>query len=71
MNSDRAAAWKSYFELVKKAGTLNYIDLISQAGIKSPFEPNSVNEVALAAYEYLLSIEKSVSEQDAETANRG
>ena len=64
MNLDRDAAWKSYFELVKKAGTLNYIDLISQAGIASPFGQNSVNEVAVAAYEYLLSIEKTVSEHD-------
>ncbi len=70
MREDRQKAWDSYFALVQKAGTRDYLTLLSEAGIRSPFEHGAIHEVATAAYEYLVSIEKSVSEQDAEAANR-
>ena len=45
MESDREAAWKSYIELLRKAGTGKLTDLIKEAGLKSPFEPDCIDTI--------------------------
>jgi len=45
MQSNKAAAWKSYIDLMKKAGTLKLTDLIAEAGLKSPFENGCIETI--------------------------
>ena len=46
MEKDRAAAWTSYIELLKKAGTRKLTDLLEEAGLKSPFDPECIATIA-------------------------
>lgn len=68
MNRDRAAAWDGYFDMIQKAGTRDYNTLLAEAGIPSPFASGTLKALAGKAYEYLISIEKSVSALDARQA---
>ena len=45
METDRAAAWKSYLELLKKAGTKKLTDVVHEAGLKSPFDPDCIDTI--------------------------
>jgi len=38
VESNKSAAWRSYIDLLKKAGTCKLSDIVAQAGLKSPFE---------------------------------
>jgi len=38
MGKNKEAAWQSYVDLVKKAGTRRFTDLVAEGGLKSPFE---------------------------------
>jgi len=58
MEKDRKAAWKSYLELTKKAGTLRFTDVIAEAGLKSPFEPACMEEIVKGASELLEKLKK-------------
>jgi oligoendopeptidase F len=42
METDRDAAWKSYLELLKKAGTKKFTDIVTEAQLKSPFDPDCI-----------------------------
>jgi oligoendopeptidase F len=45
METDKASAWKSYIALLKKAGTEKLSDLVSDAGLKSPFDPDCLGMI--------------------------
>ena len=53
METDSEAAWKSYIELLKKAGTKKLTDVVTEAGLKSPFEPGCIESIAGGAFKIL------------------
>jgi len=53
MESDKAAAWKSYIELLRKAGTKKFTDVVLEAGLKSPFEEDCMKTLVSGAKELL------------------
>jgi len=56
METDREAAWKSYLELLKKAGTRKLTDIIAEAGLKSPFEPDCIETIVSGAAKILKTL---------------
>ena len=53
MEADREAAWKSYLELLKKAGTKKLTDVVLEAGLKSPFDPDCIDFIIAGASKLL------------------
>ena len=53
MESDREAAWKSYLGLCGKAGTKKLTEVISEAGLKSPFDPDCMDTIIAGASKIL------------------
>jgi len=53
MESNKKAAWKSYIDLLKKAGTMKLTDVIACAGLKSPFEAGCMDTITKGAEELL------------------
>lgn len=53
MQRDPADAWARYLRLVKKAGTETFDELVRTAGLRSPFESGTLQEVANAASVWL------------------
>ena len=49
MESNKTAAWKSYIDLLEKAGTRKLTDLIAEAGLKSPFESGCIETLTNGA----------------------
>jgi len=56
MESNTPAAWKSYIDLLKKAGTLKLTDLIAEAGLNSPFDSGSIETLKNGVDELLNKI---------------
>jgi len=56
METNKKAAWKSYIDLLKKAGTLNFSDIIAEAGLKSPFESGCMELIVEGAEELLANM---------------
>ena len=42
METNKTAAWKSYIDLLKKAGTRKLTDIVAEAGLKSPFDGSCI-----------------------------
>lgn len=59
MEKDPAAAWASYLELCKQGGSKSFTGLIADAGLKSPFEEDCLDEVIAFAQNYLASVDDS------------
>jgi len=53
MESNKTAAWKSYIDLLVKAGTKKLTDLVAEAGLKSPFESGCAEGIAEGVEELL------------------
>jgi len=53
METNKTAAWNSYTDLLRKAGTRTFSDLIAEAGLKSPFESGSMDALVKGADELL------------------
>ena len=51
--SDHAKAWDKYLRLVNLAGTKTFSDLLSGAGLSSPFVPETLKTIAEAAAKWL------------------
>jgi len=49
MESNKDAAWKSYVDLLLKAGTRKFTDTVAEAGLKSPFESGCMESVVSGA----------------------
>jgi M3 family oligoendopeptidase len=65
INEDREAAWQNYFGVIEKAGTRDYLTLLREAGIESPFSEGALDALAEKVFCYLMSIEKAVTDLDA------
>ena len=53
MQTNYEEAWEKYISFVKKGGTETFSELISSAGMGSPFEGSTLREVSDAARGYL------------------
>jgi len=53
MESNKTAAWKSYIDLLKKAGTRKLTDVVAEAGLKSPFENGCMETIVKGSTELL------------------
>jgi len=53
MGENKTAAWRSYIDLLKKAGTRKLTDILAEAGLKSPFDGECVKSVVAGAGELL------------------
>jgi oligoendopeptidase F len=51
--TDKDTAWAKYRRLVGFAGTKTFVDLIVDAGLPTPFEPDNLKQVADAAMKWL------------------
>ncbi len=60
MREDRQAAWNSYMKLCSLGGSLGYFDLLNEAGLKNPFEEDTIREVAEGVSKILAEMEKSL-----------
>ena len=49
MEADRQAAWGSYLDLLKKAGTKRLTEIVAEAGLKSPFDPGCIDTIIAGA----------------------
>ena len=52
--TDRADAWNRYLALVQKAGRRTFLQLVEEAGLKSPFAPGCLQGVAAEVERTLL-----------------
>lgn len=53
MRTDRDKAWKAYMSLVSQAGTKTFDGLVEHAGLRSPFDPETLREVCETAAKWL------------------
>jgi len=53
MQKSHDEAWERYMKLVRKAGTQTFDELIQTAGLNSPFDENTLKEVAETAEKWL------------------
>ncbi|MDR2599442.1 MAG: M3 family oligoendopeptidase [Oscillospiraceae bacterium] len=54
MNENLDASWKSYIDLLKKAGTKTFIQVVAEAGLESPFEGKCVEKIVKGVSEILV-----------------
>ena len=50
---DRGAAWEKYMAYTRPAGTMTFLELLEQAGLRSPFDPETLKELAGEAKAWL------------------
>ena len=50
---DRDEAWKTYMDYTKLGGSMVFTDLLDKAGLRSPFDPECLKEIAAEAKEFL------------------
>lgn len=56
---NREEAWRSYVKLCKLGGSKSFLNLVQEAGLKSPFEDGTVKEVVDKIKKELLSVDDS------------
>lgn len=56
---DHQAAWKSYLDVCRRAGTVPFKKLAVEAGLKNPFEHGTIAAITPALEQYLDSLDKS------------
>ncbi|MBE6066662.1 MAG: M3 family oligoendopeptidase [Clostridium lundense] len=56
---NREKAWESYVKLCKLGGSKSFLNLVREAGLKSPFEDGTVREVVDKIKKELLSVDDS------------
>ncbi|WP_097028321.1 M3 family oligoendopeptidase [Clostridium peptidivorans] len=56
---NREKAWQSYVKLCKLGGSKSFLNLVKEAGLKSPFEDGTVKEVVDKIKEELLNVDDS------------
>ncbi|MDR2572263.1 MAG: M3 family oligoendopeptidase [Oscillospiraceae bacterium] len=56
MEENTSAAWKSYIDLLVKAGTRKFTDVVAEAGLKSPFESGCMESLVKGAEELLAKL---------------
>ncbi len=60
MRKDREGAWSDYMKLCSLGGSLGYFDLLKEAGLKNPFEEETIREVANGVAEILKEMEHAL-----------
>ena len=50
---DRDEAWKTYMDYTKLGGSMVFTELLTEAGLRSPFDPECLKEIAAEAKEFL------------------
>ena len=53
IREDRDAAWQTYMNYTKLGGSMVFTDLLTQAGLESPFDPACLKNIAARAKEFL------------------
>ena len=53
IQEDRDAAWKTYMNYTRLGGSLVFTDLLAESGLRSPFEPDCLKEIAAKVKAYL------------------
>ena len=53
LRHDKDAAWAKYMAYTRPAGTLTFLELLEQAGLDSPFSPDTLCGVAEEASAWL------------------
>jgi oligoendopeptidase F len=56
METNKTAAWRSYIDLLKKAGTRKLTDIVAEAGLKSPFDGDCIETLVKGAEELLAKL---------------
>lgn len=59
MQRDREAAWESYMTLCRAGGSRSFLGLVDLAGLRNPFEPGVLTEVAAQATAWLDEVDDS------------
>jgi len=49
METNKEAAWKSYIDLLEKAGKRTFTEIVAEAGLKSPFESGCMETIVSGA----------------------
>ena len=53
IRQDRDAAWKTYMDYTKLGGSMVFTQLLADAGLRSPFDPECLKEIAQEAKDFL------------------
>lgn len=53
IQKDRADAWAHYMAYTRQGGSVTFTELLKNAGLKSPFDPDCLREVCTAADRFL------------------
>lgn len=53
IQEDPKAAFDTYMKYTKLGGTMTFTDLLREAGLKSPFDPDCLQNIAVKAKEFL------------------
>ena len=57
IREDREAAWKTYMDYTRLGGSMVFTDLLREAGLQSPFDPDCLKNIAAGVKEFLDSID--------------
>ena len=57
IRDDREGAWQTYLDYTRLGGTLVFTELLDRAGLRSPFDPECLKDVAQKVKAYLDSID--------------
>jgi M3 family oligoendopeptidase len=60
VDGDEEQAWKDYVNVARQGGTITFLEIVEQAGLKSPFADGALNESIQAIDKYL----EQISEDD-------
>ena len=53
LRRDRDGAWKTYMDYTRLGGSMVFTDLLAEAGLRSPFDPECLKEIAVEAKAFL------------------
>ena len=57
IQEDQAAAWNTYLDYTRLGGTRVFTELLAEAGLRSPFDPECLKDVARKVKAYLDSVD--------------
>ena len=57
IREDREAAWKTYMDYTRLGGSMVFTDLLREAGLQSPFDPDCLKNIAAGVKEFLDSVD--------------
>jgi M3 family oligoendopeptidase len=64
IETDREAAWKSYIDRTAKAGSFTFNDLVAQAGLKSPFDPECMESLVIGVSKLLKKLKTRADDKE-------